>query len=226
MERFEQKISTFIAMAMQLATLATCPKRQVGCLLLDKNLRVIGSGYNGVASGEPHCDGKTCTCLHAEINALDNASNDALETVEYVITTCAPCYACFKALHSYCKSIKTIYFSDVSKNSVSSATLEHVAPFTSHWSASKVGGGYQAAGTIISEFNTKAGDKRVVFEFNTYPGMLHIFTPRQVLGSRTKQLVPCFGTYSELSSKQVDQYNCNACQLKSACAKVGPSHEN
>jgi dCMP deaminase len=224
MDRFEQKISVFMGMAMQLATLATCPKRKVGCILLDKGLRIIGTGYNGVASGLPHCDGKNCVCTHAEINALDQCP--LFDSVAYVITSCAPCSSCLKALLNSCPSIKTIYFSEVSKNSVAAPYMEHIEPFTLCWSASKVGGSYQANGTILSEFNTKAGDKRVIFEFDHYPGMLHIFTPKQVLGSKTKQLVPCFGTKPDLSSKQVDEYNCRACQLKSECEKVGYNHED
>lgn len=223
MNRFEQKISAFMGMATQLATLATCPKRKVGCILLDRDLRIIGSGYNGVASGEPHCDGKNCTCTHAEINAIDCCSS--FDDVAYVITTCAPCYNCLASLRNNCPNIKTIYFSEVSKNSGSSADMKQAVPFTSYWSASKIGSSYQAAGTIVSEFDTKAGDKRVVFEFDAYPGMLHIFTPKQVLGSRTKQLVPCFGTKPDLSSKQVDEYNCKACQIKSECEKAWYHHD-
>lgn len=221
MNRFEQKIATFMGMATQLATLATCPKRKVGCILLDKDLRIICSGYNGVASGEPHCDGKNCTCTHAEINALNNCK-DTLD-VRYVITTCAPCSSCFTALADL--PIQTIYYYETSKHSVNATWLEHVVPFTPHWSASKIGGSYQAAGTIISEFDTKAGDKRVVFEFSAYPGMLHIFSPKQVLGSRTKQLVPCFGTYPDISSQQVAAYNCASCQLKPECLKQGYHHD-
>jgi dCMP deaminase len=225
MDRFEQKISVFMGMAMQLATLATCPKRKVGCILLDKDLRIIGSGYNGVASGEPHCDGKDCTCTHAEVNALDWCSD--LFSVAYVITTCAPCASCFGKIMTNLPAVKTIYFSERSKNScrMIGCNAECIAPFTPNWPASKVGGSYQAAGTIISEFNTKAGNKRVVFEFDDYPGMLHIFTPKQILGSRTKQLVPCFGTNPALSSKQVDEYNCRACQLRPECEKIGYRHD-
>jgi dCMP deaminase len=225
MDRFKQKISTFMGMAMQLATLATCPKRKVGCILLDKDLRIIGSGYNGVTSGEPHCDGKDCTCTHAEINAIDWCCD--LFSVAYVITTCAPCVSCFGKIMANLPAVKTIYYYELSKNSASlqDDKLEHVAPFTPHWSASKISGSYAASGTIISEFDTKAGDKRVVFEFDGYPGMLHIFTPKQVLGSRTKQLVPCFGTKPNLSSKQVDEYNCRACQLRPKCEKAGYHQE-
>lgn len=46
--------------------------------------------------------------------------------------------------------------------------------------ARKVGGSYQATGTVVSEFKTKAGATRYVFEFDEPRGMLHIFGPEQV----------------------------------------------
>lgn len=47
--------------------------------------------------------------------------------------------------------------------------------------AYKVGGSYQASGTIVSAFKTKAGELRYVFEFDNPAGMLHIFGPTQVI---------------------------------------------
>lgn len=46
--------------------------------------------------------------------------------------------------------------------------------------ARKVGGSYQAEGTVVSEFKTLAGATRYVFEFDSPKGMLHIFGPEQV----------------------------------------------
>lgn len=46
--------------------------------------------------------------------------------------------------------------------------------------ARKVGGSYQATGTVVSEFKTLAGATRYVFEFDEPRGMLHIFGPEQV----------------------------------------------
>ena len=37
--------------ALKLAELSTCPKRSVGCILLDSDMHIIGSGYNGMPSG-------------------------------------------------------------------------------------------------------------------------------------------------------------------------------
>lgn len=46
--------------------------------------------------------------------------------------------------------------------------------------AEKVGGSYQAKGTIVSAFRTTAGALRYVFEFDEPKGLLHIFGPEQL----------------------------------------------
>lgn len=46
--------------------------------------------------------------------------------------------------------------------------------------ATKIGGSYQADGTVVSEFVTTAGLRRCVFEFDTPKGMLHIFSMEQI----------------------------------------------
>jgi len=46
--------------------------------------------------------------------------------------------------------------------------------------ARKVGGSYQASGTVVSTFQTLAGETRHVFEFDEPKGMLHIFSPAQI----------------------------------------------
>jgi len=35
---------------------ATCVRRQVGCILVDKDWYVLATGFNGVPSGLPHCN--------------------------------------------------------------------------------------------------------------------------------------------------------------------------
>lgn len=47
--------------------------------------------------------------------------------------------------------------------------------------AEKVGGSYQALGTIVADFTTVAGKRRLVFEFDAPAGMLHIFDPAQLM---------------------------------------------
>lgn len=47
--------------------------------------------------------------------------------------------------------------------------------------ARKVGGSFEHTGTIVAEFTTTRGDKRIVLEFdNPVSGMLHIYRPDQV----------------------------------------------
>jgi dCMP deaminase len=43
-------------MARLVSTRGTCYRRKVGCVLVDANNRVLATGYNGVASGQPHCN--------------------------------------------------------------------------------------------------------------------------------------------------------------------------
>lgn len=45
----------FLQMALLTATRGTCPRRQVGCVLVNALGHVIGTGYNGVPRGVPHC---------------------------------------------------------------------------------------------------------------------------------------------------------------------------
>ena len=44
----------------------------------------------------------------------------------------------------------------------------------------KTGGTYEADGTIVGVAVTTRGDVRYVFEFEAFPGMLHIFNESQL----------------------------------------------
>ena len=110
--------------AMQLALLtakrATCLRRQVGCVLLNARGHVMATGYNGVASGLPHCnhhdpfcdvgfphacsgakassgqDLDGCQAIHAEQNALLQCRDVYQIHTAYV--TASPCVTCTKLL--------------------------------------------------------------------------------------------------------------------------------
>jgi len=109
------KEHVFMTIAHELATLATCAKKHVGCVLLDKHNRVLATGYNGAPRGHTHCDREdpcpafkddsiSCNAIHAEMNALMQCSNiDAIYTA-YV--TEAPCFKCRLLLENTgCKKI-------------------------------------------------------------------------------------------------------------------------
>jgi len=46
----------FVSMAMLVASRATCCRRSVGCVIVNARGHVLSTGYNGVASGQPHCN--------------------------------------------------------------------------------------------------------------------------------------------------------------------------
>jgi dCMP deaminase len=98
---------------------ADCRRRQVGCIIVDENFRVISKGYNGAPAGDPGClsgacprglldedhlatftdydrgPGK-CISLHAEANALLYAGREVRGGTAYVNYT--PCPTCTKLL--------------------------------------------------------------------------------------------------------------------------------
>jgi dCMP deaminase len=104
-------------LAFETAERATCPRRKVGCVLLDSRGRVLATGYNGVPSGFGHCIDTPCAgvtepdgCLatHAEINALIQCSDP--DAVHFAVVTCYPCFRCLKALLN--TGMKELVFSE------------------------------------------------------------------------------------------------------------------
>lgn len=88
----------------------TCARRRVGCVLMDVEGHVLSSGYNGPASGQPHCvdhpcpgAGRAsgtgldeCEALHAEWNAIARCPDIARIHACYVSSS--PCVTCVKML--------------------------------------------------------------------------------------------------------------------------------
>lgn len=104
---------TFMELARIWASRSTCSRRQVGAVVV-KDKRVIGQGYNGVASGKVHCvDGGCprglltydqvpagsdyneyrCDSLHAEHNAILQAGLAACAGATIYVTD-TPCQQC------------------------------------------------------------------------------------------------------------------------------------
>lgn len=112
-------------LAYQTSLRSTCLRRAVGCVLLNHRGHVLATGYNGVASGLPHCNEETqylsedggksvygnacsgaqspsgtnldgCQAIHAEQNALLQC-RDVYE-IETIYTTTSPCITCTKLL--------------------------------------------------------------------------------------------------------------------------------
>jgi len=78
----------FLKMAELVSTRATCARRKVGCVLVNSRKHILATGYNGVASGMPHCIDEPCPganypsgegldkceAIHAEQNAFASMS--------------------------------------------------------------------------------------------------------------------------------------------------------
>lgn len=99
-----------MGMAMMAASRATCVRRSVGCVLVNRLNHILATGYNGVPRGMVHCaiircpganapsgqslDG--CMATHAEQNALLQCGDVDQITTAYV--TAQPCITCIKLL--------------------------------------------------------------------------------------------------------------------------------
>lgn len=95
------------------ATRATCPRRQVGAVIV-RDRRILATGYNGAPRGLSHCPaegdqhewplgcmraGHCIRSLHAEQNALLQAAMIGVpcEGAAFYVT-CQPCNACAKMI--------------------------------------------------------------------------------------------------------------------------------
>ena len=108
----------FLAMAKIVSTRSTCTSRPVGCVITVDN-KILVTGYNGAASGEPHCTDQNvggrlfcqrrankvpdtlklhyCPSVHAERNALDLAARLGLAAQlrgSTLYSTLSPCVRC------------------------------------------------------------------------------------------------------------------------------------
>lgn len=100
----------FMAFATLVSSRGTCPRRRVGCVLVDAAGRVLATGYNGAPIGAPHCIDvpcpgahmesgaglDLCEAIHAEQNALMFCADVSRVSACYLTTS--PCPSCVKLL--------------------------------------------------------------------------------------------------------------------------------
>lgn len=95
----------WLGLAWKMKDRSTCSHLHVGAVLVSEDNQKISVGYNGVASGEDHCnhqeteatrhslDEPTCdNTLHAELNAIVNCDWPKVNSTLYV--THSPCWQC------------------------------------------------------------------------------------------------------------------------------------
>ena len=105
----------WFTIALFYSTRGTCDRLKTACLLVDKNNRLLGAGYNGSLPGHPHCDevghlmvdGHCLRTLHSEVNAILHSTGDLEGAIAYMLG--APCIDCAKKLLA--KKVKRILFS-------------------------------------------------------------------------------------------------------------------
>ena len=117
-----KKVSFFSRLAEICSTQSTCARRQVGCVLVNSHYHIVATGYNGVASGQPHCIDKPCSgaqyisgkgldqceAIHAEQNALIQCKNT--QEIKFAFCTTFPCIHCIKMLMN--TSCQIIYYQE------------------------------------------------------------------------------------------------------------------
>lgn len=104
----------FMNITKEVAKKSKDPSSKVGCLIVDRENRVVSQGFNGFVSG---CDEKMMTferplkyhqIIHAEMNALLFAKQDLEGCTVY--TTHGPCDNCLK--HLLQAKVRTIIYDD------------------------------------------------------------------------------------------------------------------
>lgn len=115
-----EKDAYFLQVADLLKARTTCPRRAVGCVLVDEHDFIMATGYNGNARGTDHCidtpcpgaqsasgqDLDKCEAIHAEQNALLQCSD--VMRIKKAYTTTLPCVHCMKLFMN--TSVEEIYF--------------------------------------------------------------------------------------------------------------------
>lgn len=94
--------SYFLDIAKQVSTRATCPRAQVGCVLV-KDKRILSTGYNGSPPTMVHCLEEGCVMenehcvrtVHAEANAVAQAARHGISILgSSAFVTHTPCHHC------------------------------------------------------------------------------------------------------------------------------------
>lgn len=117
----------FMGVALLSAKRSKDPNTQVGACLVNTEKRIVGIGYNGFPrhidddvfpwkDAEKLYDSKYAYVVHAEANAILNATTPLVDSIVYV--TLFPCHECVKLLiQSGIKEV--VYYSDKYNNTES-----------------------------------------------------------------------------------------------------------
>lgn len=115
----EKFIQAHMSAAYVYASLSSCERRKVGCVIVKDN-SIIAIGYNGTPAGECNCceneAGETIDAvIHAEDNALRKltaSTNNGIGAAAFV--TLCPCKGC--ATRIVDAGITTVYYDEIYHN--------------------------------------------------------------------------------------------------------------
>lgn len=105
----DQRISKdvyFLKIADVVSLRGTCPRKQVGAVLVCEGM-ILSTGYNGAPRGLEHCTGEGCRIhaghcvrtVHAEVNAVVQAAYHGIAIANSTMyTQYLPCEHCAKVL--------------------------------------------------------------------------------------------------------------------------------
>jgi dCMP deaminase len=95
--------SFYISLCFMIARRSIDPRTKHGCIIVDKNNRILSTGYNGPPAGlddsklDLTAPGKYKLLEHSESNAILNAKGCNLEGSTFYVTG-APCSSCFRQI--------------------------------------------------------------------------------------------------------------------------------
>jgi dCMP deaminase len=108
----------FMGVALLAAQRSKDPSTQVGACIIDKDKRILSTGYNGFPHGcsddefpwnrdETRGETKYQFVVHAELNAILNASGKSLAGSKLYVAL-FPCHECAKAIIQ--SGVQTVYY--------------------------------------------------------------------------------------------------------------------
>ncbi len=110
----------FMNLARLAAERSTCDRANVGAIIVNKENRIVATGYNGsVGRKTPHCDEvghamRDSHCIatqHAELNCISYCAKEGIPVRDSVIyVTHFPCLNCTKAIIQ--SGITKIYYAE------------------------------------------------------------------------------------------------------------------
>lgn len=116
-----------LQIAQVIATASPCKDKQVGCVITDSDLKIIGAGYNtfiGENNCVSPCDPSSCGIRHAEVMALSAMPLGFVP--RYAFCSLEPCARC--QLYLETQGIIGVYFS-----TRTSQKNRQCAPFRGIW---------------------------------------------------------------------------------------------